>query len=338
MGKTILKSPLSAYNRFELGINKKYAISGTVLPTLRDFLNRKSISADYLYNDQSEYLVSLRAYPFWMDKFFDGVGEYSTFPIGPFSAKEVKVKGKELTSQNKPLLLGEIDINRRYYNFMDFSPYTKISAYIPYISFVDLPVNEIMGKHIKFYAQVDFDNGILTVWLETENTMIQSWETPIGIDINLNRTNGTDWARNMYLWGIKSITGTGSLMVSAGSKGSADLGKSVKMGGDVGVGYIGANQRHVTRGGYSTGINKLYSPTSIYLIYEREIPNEKNVETNIGNNTYSSLYGLPLMKNKFLSELKGYTVINNIHLDNFTDSLESEKTEIERLLRDGVIL
>lgn len=338
MGKSILKEPLNAYNKFELGINKKYAISGTVLPKLRDFLNRKSISADYLYNDQSEYLVSLRAYPFWMEKFFDGIGEYSTFPIGPFSANEVKVKGKELSSQSSPVLLGEIDINRHYYNFMDFAPYTKISAYIPYISFVDLPVNEIMGKHIKFYGQVDFDNGILTVWLEVNDTMIQSWESPIGIEINLNRTNGSDWARNMYLWSIKSITGTGSLMVSGATHGTADFGKSLKMGGDVSTGYIGANQRHVSRGGYSNGINKLYSPTSIYIIYEREIPNEENVEIQLGKNSYASLYGLPLMKNKFLSELKGFTVINNIHLDNFTDTLENEKNEIDRLLRSGVIL
>lgn len=337
MGKTILKNRLSSYNYFELGINVKYAVSAYQLGNIRKWLNRKSIDADYLYNDQSEYLISIRAYPFWMENFFGAVGSYDKFPIGPFSAKDVNCLGKKLTFQKAPVLLAEMDVPRKYNNYMDFAPYTNITAYIPYISFVSLHTNEIMGKHIKFYAQVDFDNGLMTVWVECENTMIQSWETPIGIDITLNRTNGTDWARNMYLWGIKAVTTTGGLMLGADADGT-HYGKSVKAGGDLGISGIGANQHHVYRGGYSTGINKLYNPTSIYLIFERDIPIEKDVETNNGENTYASIYGLPLMKSMFISSLSGYTVINDVHLDNFVTAYDNEKNEIETLLRNGVIL
>lgn len=338
MGKNIYKNRLSAYNYFEFGINKKYASYPSQLGNIRKWLNRKSIDADYLYNDQSEYLISIRAYPFWMNHFFGTLGKSQHFPIGPFSAKDVGCLGRELSYQKAPVLIGEYDIPRKYNNFMDYAPYTKITAYIPYVSFVTLNVNEIMGKHIKFYAQVDFDNGLMSVWLECEETMIQSWETPIGIDINLNRTNGTDWARNMYLFGISAVTQSGALSVGAQQTGTPNYAKAVSTGGDLGRSYIGANQSHVYRGGYSSGMNKLYNPTSLYLIFNREVPTEKDVESNNGENTYASIYGLPLMKTMFISSLTGFTTIDDLHLDNFVTAYDSEKNEIETLLRNGVIL
>ena len=333
MGITIHKEKLTAYNNFELGINRKYSIGSYQISQLSKFLNKKTISSTFLYNDQSEYIVSLRAYPFWMANFFY-LGEYKEISIGPFKASDTGVQGKELQKNTKPVLIATYHVYRKYNNFMDFYPYTKITAYIPYVGFRDLRVNEIMGKTINFYAQVDFDNGLMTIWLECNDIMIDSWETTVGIDINLNRTNGTNWARNMYLWGIKAVTGTGSLSVGAETKG-ADYGKAVKTGGDVGTGYISANQHHVTRGGFSSGINNLYNPTSIYLIYEREVPSETIDYITF---SYPSLYGLPLNKCGFLASYHGFTKVGNIHLENFTDALDTETSQIESLLRSGVIL
>lgn len=335
--KNIYKEYLVPFNEFDLGIVERYSLGWSQLTQLRKFLSSAIISSDFLYNIQSEYIISVRAYPFWMNKFFDGIGEYENFGIGRFKASEVNCKGRKITQQKPPVLIGEYDVPRKYNNFMDFAPYTKITAYLPYISFVDLPVNEIMGKHIYFYAQVDFNSGLLTIWLECENVMIESWESPIGVEISLNHTNGTEWARNMYLWGIKAVTGMGGLSVGATENPVRANTKAITTGGDIATGFIGANQHHVYKGGYSSGINKLYNPTSIYLIFQREVPNETNVETNTGDNTYASIYGLPLKQVKCLSTLRGMTVINNLHLHNLTTAYESEKSEIEQLLRSGVI-
>ena len=129
MGKTIFKSKLTAYNYFDLRINRKYATGSYELQNLRKWLNRKSISADYLYNNQSEYLVSVRAYPFWMENFFDGVGEYKEFPIGVFSASEVNTKGKLLSDQKPPVLLTTFTIPTKWGNYMDYAPYTKATLF-----------------------------------------------------------------------------------------------------------------------------------------------------------------------------------------------------------------
>lgn len=344
MGKTIFKSKLTAYNYFDLRINRKYATGSYELQNLRKWLNRKSISADYLYNNQSEYLVSVRAYPFWMENFFDGVGEYKEFPIGVFSASEVNTKGKLLSDQKPPVLLTTFTIPTKWGNYMDYAPYTKATLFIPYISFVSLDVNMIVGKTCKLYGQVDFDNGLLNVWLECNGTVIDSWETVIGIDININRTNGSDWARNMYLFGISAVTKTGGLMANAQIKG-VDFGKSIQTGGELGTSFIGANQHHVFKGDIGKGVNKLFSPTSAYLIIEREQPMFQNLKIKYGEEDfiteqqrYANLYGKPLMRPYTLSSLKGFTRVGNIHLDGFKDALESERAEIENLLHSGVIL
>lgn len=333
MGKDIYHSRLSTYNNMDLKINTKYVINADSMDELRSFLNRKSLSADYLYNNQSEYIQSLRCYPFWVQQFYEYSASRGKFPIGPFSAKEVGVIGIKVLQQRAPILLASATISRKYNNFMDYEPYTQIYVYIPYIGFQKLDISKVMGKTINFYGQVDFDNGILTVWLIVDDTMIQSWETLIGIEVTLNRTNNSDWARNMYLWGIKSLTGTGALMVSPNA-----TGKSVKGGGDVATGFIGANQHHVYNGEIGTGVNKLYNPNSFYLVIEREKPVEEYLEDNTGNNTFASLHGFPLQQCKWLSTLSGYTEVGEIHLDGFNSATENEKSEIVSLLRTGVIL
>lgn len=323
---------LTAYNYFQLGINTKYGIDYSNVDKIRKWLNEGSLSSTFLYNDQSEYFVSLRAYPFWMANMWENLGSEIGIPIGPFSANETHVKGHLLDQQKKAVKIGSTTIGRHFNNFMDFAPYTKISAFIPYIGFVSLPTNEIMGKTIDFYCQIDFDNGMMTVWLQTADAMISSWNSKIGIDISLNYTNNTEHTRNLYLWAIKSVTGIGGLMGSAGQKGVADYGKSIKMGGDSATGFIGANQHHVHEGRIDVGVNELYNPTSIYLIFEREKP------IAIGT-AYPSIYGLPLERTYGLSSLSGFTKIGDINFNSLGYEIYNDEiSEIVELLKSGVIL
>ena len=338
MGKGIYKGRLTPYNDFEVGINKKYGISAGQLPNLRNWLSRKSLSSTFLYNNQAEYLVSLRAYPFWMQKFYNYVGNWKKFPIGPFSAKEVGVNGCELQQQKEPVLLGTTTINRKFNNFMDYAPFTKVSAYIPYLSFVDLPTNEVMGKTIYFYAQMDFDNGLMNVWVECNGTMIQSWQTKIGIDIALNYTNGTDIMRNMYLFTIGLVTGTGSQMVGGDVEKGTPWGTSMTFASKEYASFVANIQHHVNRGAIGSGVNLLYAPQSIYIIYQRCNPNEPDVYEDLSNGTFASLHGLPLNKSMCLSTLTGFTKVSEIHLEGFKNTLQPEKDSIINLLRSGVIL
>ena len=327
MGTNLFFNNLLSYGSFDLGINDKYATDKTGLSNLCKWLNRKSIAVDYLFNNQSEYLISIRAYPFLASKFFRGVDAKAKFPIGPFGKNEVNVTGQRLWSQKGVVKLAEYTIARKYNNFMDYSPFTKISAYIPFINYVSLPVNEIMGKTIKFYCNVDFDNGTLTVWLVCNEIVLQTWETPVGVDIALNRTNANELMRNGYLWAIETVTGLGGSMTSLNpiSKGWSTAGK-------VGTGWVGANQHHIDHGHIATGTNKFYSPTSLYLVFEREIPIHETSD-------YAHTIGKPLQKTCELQTLTGYTIVDQIHFDPMNTLItDTEINEIVSLLRAGVHL
>ena len=329
MGKTIKKDQLIAYNYFELGINKKYGIGISDIADVRKFLNRTSLSATYLFNNQSEYLISLKAYPFYMNQWFNAVGDDLGIAIGPFSASETQIKGRKLELQKPCVKLGEFTFNRYYNNFMDFAPHTTIRAYLPFIGFVDINTNMVMGKTVQFYGQVDFDNGVLTIWLECNGTMVQSWNNQIGIDISINRTNANDVTKSLYMWGIGMATGVGGLMLQPDAK---TIGKSVASGGKFASSFIQANQHHIYAGGIGIGVNELYNPTSIYVIIGRDVPEITDVSE------YKKLYGLPCEKTLDLSELSGYTEIDNIHLENFDRATNEEIEQIQALLRDGIIL
>ena len=300
------------------------------MKNIREWLNRQTLSATFLYNDQSEYMVSIRGYPFWVNKIFGSVGARALISIGPFSSSETNINGRELQQPfpNGPIPIGTYDVPRYYGNFMDYAPHTKIIAYLPYVSFVELNVNEIMGKTITFYMMIDFDTGQMTIYLEntTDNVMIQSWNTQVGIDVAMNRTNGTDLVRNLYTWGISALTQTGGMMVKP------DLSKAVGGAGKIGTGFISANQHHVQRGSISIGMNELFNPKDIYLIISRDVPEITDLTE------YRKLYGLPLERTVNLSTLSGYTRVGDIHLENFDTATESELNEIESLLRTGVIL
>lgn len=329
MGKSIKKSDLLAYNYFELGINKKYGIASNQITNLRKWLNRSSISADYLFNEQSEYLVSLKAYPFYLNQWFNVVSAQSGVPIGPFSATDTGVLGRLLSLQKPPVKLGEFTFNRYYNNFMDYAPHTTIRAYLPFIDFVEINVNMVMGKTVEFYGQIDFDNGLLNIWMECDGTMIQSWQSQIGIEIAINRTNATNVAENIYRWSIATATGIGSLMAQNDVKANA---KAVSMGGQVAQSFIDANKHHVYGGNIARGVNMLYNPTSIYLIIGRDVPEITDLTE------YKKLYGLPCEQTLNLSDLSGFTQVDNIHLENFSTATSEEIALIESELRDGVIL
>lgn len=53
---------------------------------------------------------------------------------------------------------------------------------------------------------------------------------------------------------------------------------------------------------------------------------------------YNHYVGRPLRETKKLSELRGLTVVANVHMDNFPNATDEEISEIEQLLYSGVIL
>lgn len=54
---------------------------------------------------------------------------------------------------------GELDVNEKYSSLLDYSGYTSIRIYLPFVGFVEADVNRIMGNKIKINYVVDVQSG-----------------------------------------------------------------------------------------------------------------------------------------------------------------------------------
>lgn len=124
--------------------------------------------------------------------------------------------------------LGEYKVNPYFNNFADYKGYTQIKLYLPQLGFVDVDVNECMGRWLQFRLSIDFYSGkgmyIIGVsdnsitfnnppypQLNEDEGMriLSTFECDIGIDIPLGKSNVGDIKRNMLLGTIKTLAGVG---------------------------------------------------------------------------------------------------------------------------------
>ena len=85
--------------------------------------------------------------------------------------------------------------------------------------------------------------------------------------------------------------------------------------------------------GFTDGMLSQYSNTKPFL----RITKMKTTNT-INKDNYAHLFGLPLYKSYKLKDLRGYTIISEINLDDLDTAKSSELVELYSLLKGGVYL
>lgn len=330
MGMDLIHQTIGVVPQLNGIVTEHYGLVKNDIKDLYKFMN-STIADSYENNFSNPYelIVSLRAYPFWMYQFFQSVGTRETFPIGRYSKNDVGIKGSKLSNQRNHISLGTYTFTRKFNNFMDYAPYTKIDMYVPMgFGYITLDVNEVMGKTIDIRASMDFDNGTMQLFIVCEGKVIQTQSSKVGAEITLTQTNNTERSRNMYLSLIKTALGIGSIYT--GSKDTWNA-SAISVGGQGATSLYNAMMHHTHVGNIGEGRNQLIAPTSIYMIIQR--PNPIAI-----TNDYNHIYGKPLEDVRTLSTLTGYTIIRDIHLNGFDKATEGEMTEIETLLKQGVHL
>ena len=108
--------------------------------------------------------------------------------------------------------------------------------------------------------------------------------------------------------------------------------KGLSMAVTSGVDAVFGSQIRYTRGSMTGGNDMCASPTSIYAVITRPNP------IPIVDADYNHVKGKPLGDIKVLSTLRGFTIIDQIHLHDFPNALEEEMKEIETLMHSGIEL
>lgn len=337
---------MSGYNNF----NRFYALTRHQVGELLTELNTSTFvdNIQILFETPIENVVSLRAYPFDIKTHHPtSVAEDGNIIINVVT---METKGFSLNPvPAPPFNLGKIEIPKYYNNFLDYSPYTKIELYLPYVDFVTLDTNLVMGKTISIDYVVDYFSGKCTAFISVEETVddvttsniIMERDGNIGVEVAIGGGRGADIARNMLKLGIGAGVGAISMTAgavamgagkTAGSVGSVAGAVSMSAGylANTTINAIQAGQAHITKGGSAQPAINFYAPQNCYLVITRP-----NVVT---PSTYNRDFGRPSGKTAVLGTLTGFTVVDSIHVEGLATATSDEITEVERLLKQGVIL
>lgn len=294
-----------------------------------------------LFSDPMQAIVSLQCYPFDVKTTFNYTKEDGEIRIGNVA---MKANGTWVSGATLPLLTVATftisPINGSTATFLDYAPYTKHTLYLPYIGFVELDNDIVVGHEVKVKYAIDTLSGQCTAYLTATDTDEQEYTflTRTGqcsVNIQIAGASGTEIARNLIKFGL----GTASNIATLGTTAQAlnlpagvEVAAGLKMLGNTTINAIEAGKVNIHKGGDMGSALAFYGPQCCFLINEY-------TDTQYPT-SYNSNIGRPSGKTKQLSTLTGYTVVDAVHVEGagLASATQEELTEIERLLKSGVIL
>ena len=271
-----------------------------------------------LRTDAMDYIVGLNAIPINATNV-----AASTIKIANL---DTEISASYLSWYIEDIDFGEIALTEYFQTFMDYSPYTKLSVYIPYCGIVSLNIDNFMNDKISMKCRVDMLTGQFVVFVSNSVGVITtvSGNCAYQLPIRANDYNRLVTSGLGLLGGIVGTAGalaTGNIPLAIGA----------------GLGTVGGlfatsqsmTKPDVTSKGSLGGNYGLLGNRTPYLIIQRpaiSVPSD-----------YGKTIGYMSRITAKLGDLTGYTVVEEIHLEHIS-ATDDEKKLIENALKSGVIL
>lgn len=252
-----------------------------------------------------DYVISLKAIP----------------TVFPAYTSPLQIGNKTISMQTNPKLLngymkdidcGSVAIPKFFGSFLDWSPYTSITAYLPFIGYVSLAVDKFIGNHVKLKYRVDVVSGDCVVFVSNDEGLICTYAGNCAYTLPL-RANDS----NQLFGGLKSALAG----LATGNIGQLEAGTMQIAGGVMKPNMV--NMSGLSANSGAMGNRKPY------LIIERPVIALPK--------TYGYQKGYRSGISAKLSTLRGFTRVEAIHLDDLA-ATDVEKADIVATLNTGVIL
>lgn len=274
--------------------------------------------SSYLWSSDFEDIIS----KMWADPFDVMLGlSIVGCTVPSNTTKEVKVGGRSTgvnmnvaDSQFIAVDCGTITLDEYYGSYMDYSPYTDISIYLPYIGEQHLDVDIIMGKSIGVVYHIDLANGACVCYITVNGSVKYQYNGNLASVIPFTSANFS-----------QMISGAMGLVSDTFNVLRGNIGQGVSGA----LNSIESAKPSIKSAGNVSSTSGLLSVRTPYLIIKRPnlcIPQGQN-----------AIEGYPVYATYTLSELKGLTFIHELVANTLTCTEEEQNAIIARL-KNGVIL
>lgn len=320
--------------------------------------------ADEIYTDNVWQIVKN-----WWNKPNDMIAGLMLLPITPAGGTVYKPKvGLHTFNVSLPIVAkqykevdcGSLYIAEYYGGALDYSPYSRIQIYLPFIGLKELDVDEVMGKWLYVKYRIDVYNGDCIAFVKIGDGTAGNASIHYTFTGNCGQqipTSGADFSAvingciQFATVAVASIISAGAAGAAAGAAGSAaaetgavaaesaataaqsvQAAANLKAAGDIsaaGVNAVMNAKPRVERSGSigcSLGQMGVLKPFIIRTIPRQSLPTG-----------YKSFEGYPSNISGTLSSFAGYTVVDTVKLKGIP-ATDSEIAEIERALKGGVYL
>ena len=222
------------------------------------------------------------------------------------------VNGEKISNNFAKQTIGSIAINEHYHNFLDYTPYTNVILYLPYIGFKELDTTLVMNKTIKIIYTVDAITGGCLAQVYVNNVRLYEFTGNVGIDIPITASN-------------RAQVEAGYIQAGVGATASA-------LGGNVGSAVTSllnsaTSQYHYSSTGNPSPMCVASTNRTCYVIIDR--PNYQNLKA------FNHTRGRKCYLSKTISTLHGFTICDsNIDLSGI-NATQSELEELKEILSSG---
>lgn len=333
---------LTNYNWYWLTVPEWSAFISWFWNDIGDYSDFDDIIAKVkgLYNDVASAVIMCRYYPVDIS-WIGGLGTQSNIKLGMIE----KAGAVDTISQATALHavdIGYVHIGTKYKSFMDMSPYSQLSLYLPWHGFIDLDMNLFNGHDVYVKALYDYLSGTIQYYIYYDNELLVNTilcKMAMDIPITLQTKNDRDSAIfNNVSSTIGGLVGAGAGIISGNPIGMA-------LGVTQGVGaFNSANASAPMRLMGNVGESGAYIGfQNCFVVVRRPTiqPSDGNSATMKGLSTWKKNVGMLCGYGYTLSDLsgQGFTVCHSPRIDfTSTTPLQTEVDEIYDYLEKGVIL
>lgn len=277
-----------------------------------------------LYNNLSEAVLGVKYFPCSSSWLYDiDTGQPPTITIGRYSTT---FQATQISSNTKLTKIGTYPFFEKYKNFLDYTA-TRIELFLPYLGWVELPTQKVMGTKIAVYFGVDMASTQAMYVVKSNGMIVFQSTFNFGIDIPITLSSSVEQ--------VKSAISTGvSLATSALSTAMVSTVNPVAGG----MMAISAAQNAIPQGydslhmvGNATANSGQLGGKRCAVCVTRSIPKQPGL--------YGSRVGFRYNKRIQLNQLSGFTVIENPRIT-FTSGnpTKAEIDEIYNLMKSGIIV
>lgn len=224
---------------------------------------------------------------------------------------------------------GSITIPREYSDFRDYEPYTRLSLFLPFVGDVNISTNDCILPHsIKVIYNLDFLSGAACAEVLVDGDVRYAYQAAMCAAIPVTSSDASRLLASLIGAAIGTVGGGIMGGIVGGTAGSRMIARSL-IGGVSDAAMSPINGIQIQRTGSISANTGLLGEMKPYVLVTRPI--------SFIPDSYESLIGRPYQTTASLGSQTGFVKVREVHLDGIT-ATEAEKEEIERMLKEGVIL